>query len=180
MATEPDGGSRHTAARRRDATYAGAVQSREMEGSRAPSPTGQRRGHESDRWAWRHRIRANPRAYRWYRLGVAVLGVLLILLGAATGWLPGPGGIPLVLLGLAVLASEFEWAHRLLHWARVRAHHLGEWARRQPRWLRWSGGLATLAGVLAAAWLALAVVGLPGWLPGQVTAVLTTLPGVDF
>lgn len=157
-----------------------AVQSREMEDSQvAESRQRHHHRHLSDRWAWRRRIRSDPRTYRWYRLGVGVLGVLLILLGAATGWLPGPGGIPLVLLGLAVLASEYEWAHHLLQRARARAHVFGEWARRQPRWMRWSGGLATLAGVMVAMWLTLAVLGLPGWLPGQVTAVLTTLPGVD-
>jgi hypothetical protein len=46
------------------------------------------------------------------RVGVFVVGWALIILAAAIGWLPGPGGIPLALLGLAVLATEFEWAAR--------------------------------------------------------------------
>jgi drug/metabolite transporter (DMT)-like permease len=41
-------------------------------------------------------------------------GVLLILAGIAFGWLPGPGGIPLVLAGLGLLASNHEWARRWL------------------------------------------------------------------
>lgn len=41
---------------------------------------------------------------------VLVLGVAIIVLSGAIGWLPGPGGIPLFLLGIAVLASEFAWA----------------------------------------------------------------------
>jgi uncharacterized protein (TIGR02611 family) len=131
-----------------------------------------------DRWAWRRKIRSDPNKYRVYRVLVAVVGVLLVLLGAATGWLPGPGGIPLTLLGLAVLASEFEWAHRLLQWAKRKVHEAGERARRQPRWVRWLGGVATLAGVAAAVWLGLAVLGVPGWLPGQVTATLNGLPGI--
>jgi hypothetical protein len=73
---------------------------------------------ERDRWAWRRKIRADPRRYRLYRVAVGILGGLLILTSGLIGWLPGPGGIPLFLLGLAVLASEFHWARRLLNWAR--------------------------------------------------------------
>lgn len=40
-------------------------------------------------------------------------GYFLILLGAAIGWLPGPGGIPLVLAGLGLLSINNEWAARL-------------------------------------------------------------------
>lgn len=44
---------------------------------------------------------------------VLVVGSLFILAAAATGWLPGPGGIPLFLIGVAILATEFAWAERL-------------------------------------------------------------------
>lgn len=30
------------------------------------------------------------------------------------GWLPGPGGIPLFLIGLGLVATNHEWAERLL------------------------------------------------------------------
>lgn len=43
---------------------------------------------------------------------VLVFGSLFILAAAATGWLPGPGGIPLFLVGVAILATEFVWAER--------------------------------------------------------------------
>lgn len=43
---------------------------------------------------------------------VLIVGSLFILLAAATGWLPGPGGIPLFLVGVAILATEFVWAER--------------------------------------------------------------------
>lgn len=42
-----------------------------------------------------------------------IVGSLLILAAGLTGWLPGPGGIPLFLVGIAVLATEFEWAQRV-------------------------------------------------------------------
>lgn len=46
---------------------------------------------------------------------VDILGVLLILAAIPLGWLPGPGGIPLVILGLSLLATNHEWAERWLN-----------------------------------------------------------------
>lgn len=40
------------------------------------------------------------------------VGILLIIASVAFGWLPGPGGIPLFLAGLAVLSVHHEWAKR--------------------------------------------------------------------
>jgi hypothetical protein len=48
------------------------------------------------------------------RVLVDVLGVLLIIAAGLTGWLPGPGGIPLLILGLSLLATNHAWAERLL------------------------------------------------------------------
>ena len=133
---------------------------------------------EDDKWAWRRTIRSDPRKHRIYRVVIAVVGVTLLLLAAATGWLPGPGGIPLALVGLAVLASEFEWAQRLLDWAKARAHQLGRWSARQPSWLRVLCGLATLACILLALWFTLRLFGIPGWAPGVVTGFLADVPGL--
>jgi hypothetical protein len=43
-------------------------------------------------------------------------GYLLILAGIATGWLPGPGGIPLIVGGLGLLSINNLWAKRLRVW----------------------------------------------------------------
>lgn len=40
-------------------------------------------------------------------------GYALVLAGLLFGWLPGPGGIPLVLAGLSLLALNNTWAARL-------------------------------------------------------------------
>jgi len=42
------------------------------------------------------------------------LGGLLIVAAILTGWLPGPGGIPLFLAGLGMLAVNHQWARNLL------------------------------------------------------------------
>jgi len=49
------------------------------------------------------------------RFAILIVGSIVILVGIAIGILPGPGPILLVPLGLAILATEFEWARRLLN-----------------------------------------------------------------
>jgi hypothetical protein len=130
--------------------------------------------HE-DRFAWRRRIRSNPHQLRVYRCIVAAVGLLLILLGLATGWLPGPGGIPLVLGGLAVWASEFHWAHRLMLRLKHALHVVRSWSRGKKA-VAW---LVFLAGCGLFGWAYLALVGPPAWVPFEVDRVLAVLPGVD-
>src|SRR5215218_6274091 len=62
---------------------------------------------EEDRWRWRRKIREDKRKLAAYRIAVGLLGLILVVLGFISGPIPGPGGIPLILLGLAVWSSEF-------------------------------------------------------------------------
>jgi Putative transmembrane protein (PGPGW) len=62
-------------------------------------------------------LRVVGRAVR--RGGVFVVGTALLLAGAVMLVLPGPG-IAAMLLGLVVLSAEFQWAKRMLAWARER------------------------------------------------------------
>ena len=130
-------------------------------------------------WEWRRRLRRVPRRYRVYRLLVALAGVVLVLVGVTLSPLPGPGGIPLVLAGLAVLASEFLWARRLLDRATAHLLVLTRWAARQPAWLRFAGSLVVLAVVVGASYTGLVLAGAPRWLPDPVLAGLLRLPGVE-
>jgi len=43
-------------------------------------------------------------------------GYFLIVAGIATGWLPGPGGIPLIVAGLGLLSINNAWAKSLRLW----------------------------------------------------------------
>lgn len=54
------------------------------------------------------------------------LGVLCIIAAPLTGWLPGPGGIPLAILGLSLLAVHHEWADRYIKILRAHADRLGD------------------------------------------------------
>lgn len=53
-----------------------------------------------------------PHPLRW--LTVATVGATLVVLGIIFLVLPGPG-IPLIIAGLAILATEFAWAEVLLN-----------------------------------------------------------------
>jgi uncharacterized protein (TIGR02611 family) len=63
---------------------------------------------------------------------VFLAGAALVLAGLVMLFVPGPG-IAAILLGLAVLATEFHWAKRLLAWARQRAGELADRARGRRR-----------------------------------------------
>lgn len=57
----------------------------------------------------------------WQRNGKRFLtdagGYFLLLAALLTGWLPGPGGIPLALAGLGLLSINNKWAHDLREYA---------------------------------------------------------------
>lgn len=85
---------------------------------------------------------------------VAVLGVVLTLAGIALLVLPGPGFV-LVAAGLAVLATEFEWAKRPLVYAKGKA----ELGLAQVRENRLQAAFAVACGVVL---LAVGVLGVAG------------------
>lgn len=77
--------------------------------------------------------RAVSAAYRRARrIVIFVIGATVVLLGVALLVLPGPG-IVVMVLGLAILATEFVWARVWLKRLRSGARH--GW-RRTRRWLR--------------------------------------------
>lgn len=63
------------------------------------------------------------------RIAVFAVGVALVACGVALLVLPGPG-LLVIIAGLAVLATEFAWAERLLDQAKAQASKAGERAKR--------------------------------------------------
>jgi uncharacterized protein (TIGR02611 family) len=57
--------------------------------------------------------RGNPLLRHAKRIIVAVVGATVLLVGTAMIFLPGPA-VVVIPLGLAILATEFVWARRLL------------------------------------------------------------------
>lgn len=110
----------------------------------------------------RAKLDGKPTLRRFYRIGVAVLGGLVLVLGLLLIPYPGPGWL-VVFAGLAILATEFVWARRLLHYARGRYDAWVRWLGRQ----HWSVKLLVVVGtcaiVLAMLWLLNALDMLAGW-----------------
>jgi len=50
------------------------------------------------------------------RIAIDAAGYGLLILSVLTGWLPGPGGIPLFLAGLGLLSINNAWAKKLLEY----------------------------------------------------------------
>jgi hypothetical protein len=63
---------------------------------------------------WRH-------ARKWV---IAVIGGTLLSIGGVLFLIPGPPGWPLILMGLALLATEFAWARWMLASAQERLKRL--------------------------------------------------------
>jgi uncharacterized protein (TIGR02611 family) len=112
----------------------------------------------------RERIRSRRATRIVYRFVVGLLGVALTLGGLLLVPLPGPGWL-IVFAGLALLATEFAWAERLLTYARHRVHGWTQWVTRQSLLVRGLIGLGGLLCVAGAVWLFVAVEGVPRWLP---------------
>ncbi len=106
------------------------------------------------------------------RFAVTIVGVALLALGAAMMVLPGPG-ILVIVGGLALLATEYVWARRMLKTAQAQAEKVQEAAVASP--VRTIGtvlfGVALLA--LGLAMVFLRDVDLPFWSPvtGGIMAV---------
>jgi uncharacterized protein (TIGR02611 family) len=100
------------------------------------------------------RVRARKEQHKQrgvlYRVVVAVAGVLVILVGLALSLpgVPGPG-ILLIVVGLGLLALEFDRAERLLERILDRVEHVIDQAADAPLWQQLLGGAATLVALAA-------------------------------
>jgi uncharacterized protein (TIGR02611 family) len=86
------------------------------------------------------------------RAGVGFIGVIILLVGIVAIPYPGPGWL-IVFAGLAILATEFTWAQRLLGYARGKYDAWTVWLKRQPMHIKALFlGLTTLV-VVVTLWL---------------------------
>lgn len=58
------------------------------------------------------------------RFGTDIAGYTCLLLMVPVGWLPGPGGIPLLIAGLGLLSVHNPWAKRLLDYVKLHSDSL--------------------------------------------------------
>jgi len=69
---------------------------------------------------FRDKLRANPLLDTTWKIGVLVVGLLVLAAGIVMIVFPGPGILGIV-AGLAILATEFAWAHSALSKAKAAA-----------------------------------------------------------
>lgn len=116
---------------------------------------------------WRKRLAARRSVNHGYRIGVGIVGSLIVAFGLVTIPLPGPGWLT-VIAGLFVLATEFLWAERLLEYTRQHVKRWTDWVGDQPVWVRVLIALTTAAFVYGVVVVTLHLAGVPHWVPGWV------------
>lgn len=105
------------------------------------------------RWHhWRAKIAAKPSLELTYRIVVGVIGGVVLVVGIIAIPYPGPGWL-IVFAGLGILASEFDWAHRLLHLVKERYDLFMVWFSNQSILVRGLGVLFTAAVVMVTLWI---------------------------
>lgn len=130
-------------------------------------------GSEEDDWAWRRRIKANGTAARIYRVAVFVLGLVVVVLGLLLIPFPGPGWL-IVIAGLAIWATEFERAQRVLEFVKGKLRLWEAWVKRQNLAVKALVGVVGIVFIAAVLWLTFHFSGVPGFFPDGVTNWMRT------
>lgn len=112
---------------------------------------------------FRARLEKRSSLRRVYRVGVAVSGAVVLVVGVVAIPYPGPGWL-IVFAGLAILATEFTWAKQALHFARGKYDAWTAWLGRQTLIVRIGVLALTGAVVFATLWLLNALYLVAGWL----------------
>jgi uncharacterized protein (TIGR02611 family) len=94
------------------------------------------------------RVRSTPAGRLTLKIVIGVIGAALIIAGLIMVPFPGPGWL-VVFAGLAVLATEFAWASRLLRVAKEKVLAATDWLKQQNWFVRIVA--ATLTFIVAAA-----------------------------
>lgn len=112
-------------------------------------------------------MKGNAATAAGYRTAVGITGTVVIIAGIVMIPFPGPGWL-VVIAGLAILASEFTWAQRLLDFTKAKVTAWTHWVMQQPFWVRLLIGIATFCVVYGVFVLSLRLTGVPTWMPDWV------------
>lgn len=86
------------------------------------------------------------------KIGVGIIGGIVLVVGVILIPYPGPGWL-VVFAGLGILSTEFDWAKRLLSYAKGKYDAWEAWVRRQSPLVRALLFIATAIIVIATIWL---------------------------
>lgn len=90
------------------------------------------------------RMQKKKRAF-WQVVGFDAAAVVCFIGVIAFGWLPGPGGIPLFLLGLSLLAANHDWAERWLDTAKHKGVSFRKWIFPDIAWIQMAYDVVSVA-----------------------------------
>ena len=99
------------------------------------------------------RIRSNPTGRLALKIGIGVIGGLVVAIGIVLIPFPGPGWA-IVILGLAILAIEFVWAKNLLAFTKRHVQNWTHWVGRQSLGVRAVIGVLGMIFISAVVWTA--------------------------
>jgi uncharacterized protein (TIGR02611 family) len=97
------------------------------------------------------RLHANPVTGMITKVVVTIVGAAVVLTGIVLSGpgVPGPGFL-VILLGFAILSTEWQWAERLLHWLREKGHRFMDRARAMDPAVRRRRMVLTGVGIVSA------------------------------
>jgi uncharacterized protein (TIGR02611 family) len=121
------------------------------------SPPDQPNGNVFSRalFSARERVHRLPAGETVWRVGIAVVGLVVVVVGVILLPLPGPGWL-IIFLGIGIWATEFAWASRVLRRARTAVGQFASWVSTLPRWgqlLVGAAGFAVAATFVTLGWL---------------------------
>ena len=83
---------------------------------------------------------------------ITIVGSIVVVIGIILIPYPGPGWL-VVFAGLSILAKEYPWAGRVLHYGRTKYDDWNTWIRRQNILVQSMTFIATSAIVVVTLWL---------------------------
>lgn len=86
------------------------------------------------------------------KVGVSMAGFIVLACGIIMIPYPGPGWL-VVFAGLGILSTEYDWAKRVLHFAKSKYDAWEHWVSKQHRYVRVLLWLLTAAVVVVTIWL---------------------------
>jgi hypothetical protein len=80
--------------------------------------------------------RKNNGNSRWKVIATDFFGVLCLVLVPFIGWLPGPGGIPLLIAGFGLLAVNHDWADDAVNYVKNHSESLRGIVFPDKKWIK--------------------------------------------
>ena len=81
---------------------------------------------------------------RWKVITTDTLGVVCLILVPFVGWLPGPGGIPLLIAGFGLLAVNHDWADDAVNYVKNHSESLRGIVFPNITWVKWAWDILVL------------------------------------